>query len=97
MTLQCVCGWLIRGRADLRAVDGEVFRCQNRACVLDEICRVVSGDRGYMVGFSPMFSDWNLLRMGRDKLERELENISAEIVGFLGGGVKVFRVVIRWR
>ena len=101
--LQCICGWPIRGPQDLRIAGGgeneTIFRCVNSICNLEELCRVSREGGRYLVGFSPMFSDWNLIRMGRDRLEKELEKMGAMIVESIAGkvGKKIFKVVTRWR
>jgi len=100
--LQCICGWPIRGAHDLRRAGVEagktILRCGNNLCLLEELCRVSYEGGRYMVGFSPMFSDWNLIMMGRDRLERKLERLGRMIVETFGGGEKkFFKVMTRWK
>ncbi|HID04902.1 MAG TPA: hypothetical protein EYP20_03760 [Aigarchaeota archaeon] len=93
--LRCVCGGVVGGLGDLRRVgfvDGFVFRCSRGWCLLDWVVKVVKHDGGFVeVIFSPMFSDWNLVHLGRDRQVRLLKELARRIVDELGmgGGVKV--------
>ncbi|MCS7133223.1 MAG: hypothetical protein NZ921_00270 [Candidatus Caldarchaeum sp.] len=46
--------------------------------------------------FSPMFSDYNLLFMGRDTLEKKLEKLGREVAELFHGG-KGLKTRIRYR
>ena len=83
--LFCVCGSKIDSAEDLKRVGaGEreiVFRCRNNGvCRLEEICRIRLVDGGFEVLYSPMFSDWNLLSLGRERLLSELRQLAYKIV-----------------
>ncbi|GBC68761.1 hypothetical protein HRbin01_00446 [archaeon HR01] len=96
--LECVCGTPIRTSKDLEYVTSEdgsrLVRCRNRICHLDFVAVVESYGRSITIGFSPMFSDWNLLHMGKDRLEKMLEKIGHSILLDMFGaeGKKFFRV-----
>ncbi|MDJ0269641.1 MAG: hypothetical protein NXY59_03655 [Aigarchaeota archaeon] len=83
--LSCVCGSKIDSADDLKKVEeneGEiVFRCRNNsACRLEEVCRIRPAEGDFEVLYSPMFSDWNLLHLGRERLLSELRRLAYKIV-----------------
>lgn len=87
--LRCVCGAAVEGLEDLRVVDepgGLVrLRCRSGYCELKEVCTIsVSGENADVM-FSRMFSEFNLLFMGRDELEKELRVLGAKVVNGLFG------------
>ena len=72
-----------------------VFRCCRDWCLLGEVVRVVKRDAGVVeVVFSRMFSDWNLVNLGRERRDRLLRELAFRLLDELGlaRGAKV-RVV----
>ncbi|MEM1946321.1 MAG: hypothetical protein QXH12_01175 [Candidatus Caldarchaeum sp.] len=88
--LRCVCGTEINYVDDLefsQSSNGVVrARCRNRFCRLEEVVEVVMRDKAAEVKFSCMFSDYNLLFMGSDMLEKSLKDFGSKMVRMLSGG-----------
>ncbi|MEM2236896.1 MAG: hypothetical protein QXR26_01305 [Candidatus Caldarchaeum sp.] len=88
--LTCVCGNEIRDVDDLEfshVADGVVkARCKNRFCKLEEVLEMFVSDKKAEVRFSAMFSDYNLLTMGSDVLEKRLKDFGNRIVERVAGG-----------
>ncbi|MEM4353189.1 MAG: hypothetical protein QW470_00360 [Candidatus Caldarchaeum sp.] len=87
--LRCVCGNEIKEADDLEfsnVADG-VFkaRCKNRFCRLEEVLEIFLTDKKAEVRFSAMFSDYNLLTMGSDVLEKRLKDFGNRIVERVAG------------
>ncbi len=76
------------------SVDGFVFRCCHEWCLLEWIVKIVKHKEVVEVVFSPMFSDWNLIHLGRDRQVRLLKELARSIAAELGFGKSV-RIRIR--
>ena len=91
--LRCVCGAAVEGLDDLRVadeVDGLIrLRCRNSYCELEEVCAVSVSEGVADVRFSRMFSEFNLLFMGRDELTKKLRRLGVKVVKGLFGGKSI--------
>lgn len=76
--------------------DVDVFRCANEFCGLEKIVEVSISRKRVELKFSPMFSDYNLLFMGRDALEESLKRLGERALENLGVG-KGLKRRIRFR
>jgi hypothetical protein len=77
VTLHCVCGTEVWGADDLSfwAVDGLLHaRCRKPHCRLAKTLTVERVKDRAVIRFSKMFTDYNMLFMGRDLLEKSLED-----------------------
>ncbi|MDJ0272720.1 MAG: hypothetical protein QXN23_06365 [Candidatus Caldarchaeum sp.] len=91
--LRCVCGAVVEGLDDLRVADeanGLIrLRCGNGYCELEEVCTVSVSGENADVRFSRMFSEYNLLFMGRDELTKKLRRLGVKVVKDLFGGKSI--------
>ncbi|MCX8202137.1 MAG: hypothetical protein N3H84_08580 [Candidatus Caldarchaeum sp.] len=97
--VRCVCGSVVNEMHNLRlskSNDVDVFRCANEFCGLEKIIEVSISRKGAELKFSPMFSDYNLLFMGRDALEESLKKLGERALENLGVG-KGLKRRIRFR
>lgn len=82
MTLRCVCGTEVCGADDLFfwAVDGLLHaRCRKPYCRLTQTLTIEKAKDQAIIKYSKMFTDYNMLFMGRDLLEKSLEELGRRI------------------
>jgi hypothetical protein len=82
VTLHCVCGTEVWGADDLFfwAADGLLHaRCRKPHCRLAKTLTVERVKDRAVIRFSKMFTDYNMLFMGRDLLEKSLEELGRRI------------------
>ena len=75
MILRCICGAEIRGVEDLFFWAGDGLlqtRCRKPNCRLAKTLTVERVKDRAVIRFSKMFTDYNMLFMGRDLLEKSL-------------------------
>ncbi|MEM4495571.1 MAG: hypothetical protein QXE96_07250 [Candidatus Caldarchaeum sp.] len=65
------------------------LRCRSGYCELKEVCTVSVSGENADVRFSRMFSEFNLLFMGRDELKKELRALGVKVVKGLFGGKSI--------
>lgn len=98
--LRCVCGWEIDGVKDLKiSWDRDqrvaILRCRKESCKLEEIGRIIIEEKEVKVIFAPMFSDWNLILMGRDRQAALLKKLGKSLVKELKLEENILRIEIR--
>lgn len=82
VTLRCICGAEIRGVEDLFFWAGDGLlqaRCRKPHCRLAKTLTVERVKDRAVIRFSKMFTDYNMLFMGRDLLEKSLEELGRRI------------------
>lgn len=89
-SVRCVCGNKVIDIDDLMFSEAGfetlVFRCGNEFCGLGKIAEVTIFEKKVYVKFSPMFSDYNLILMGRDDMQKSLRRLACKIIEGLGVG-----------
>jgi len=82
VTLHCVCGTEVCGADDLFfwAEDGVLHaRCRKTHCRLEKTLTLERVKDKVVVKFSKMFTDYNMLHMGRDLMEKDLEELRRQL------------------
>ncbi len=98
--LRCVCGAEVKDVDELLLSHEQPFivkaRCRNSFCKLAEVFRIVVSDKAAEVRFSAMFSDYNILTMGSDVLEKRLDELARNVIKKIIGG-KGLKTRIKYR
>ncbi|MEM0440829.1 MAG: hypothetical protein QXF45_04675 [Candidatus Caldarchaeum sp.] len=98
--VKCVCGRVVDDVNDIRLLEVsdsvKVYGCNNGFCVLDKLLEIRSYEDMVELRFLPMFSDYNLLMMGRDAMEKRLQSLGKKLLTrLLGGKALKTRIMIR--